>query len=643
MRLEFIRLQNFRQFMGQQDADFSNQDDLNVTVFHGMNGAGKTSLFSAINWCLYEAGVEDIGEIISKPALMEAVEGGTVTMGVAVGFMHQAKRFIAKRTQDVIKSDHAYSTDTKFSLVQIKPSGDSETIRNPIGYMNSILPDNVRPYFFFDGEKMDDLTRADNKEVENAIRNIMRLPALERGEAHLTSIAAEFRRTIKKQGSSEVTRLTFKEDELREQKDKAIIRRDELKEEIRLARQHVADIEAMLRERESARELQYRRDNIQSRLTELEQRKQAKVLQIQQLANISYVNFLSEHALTALGILDEKRERGEIPSGIREQLVKDLLEEMVCICGRPFDEDDETHKKLYSLLRQTASGKLEEEVLGLGGKINGLSMAAATETKALNNVMQDHTQMEASTKQLYAELDDIKRQLKEMPEGEIAELERQRAKFERDRDMCLSEHGTVEGTVSEIIRQIGETVENKRAAEAKEKKLGLLSRKESLAQKAADAITQIKSEFSEHTRREIEIATKEIFSRLAWKQEHFQDIQLHSDFHLEVIDRWGLPTRQELSAGERQILSLSFISAMSAVSGEDAPLVMDTPFGRLSGDHLAAAAENLPNLTSQLILFVTDREWDEASRTGLEPRTGIQYELQFNENTGCTQIVEVDW
>jgi hypothetical protein len=31
-----------------------------------------------------------------------------------------------------------------------------------------------------------------------------------------------------------------------------------------------------------------------------------------------------------------------------------------------------------------------------------------------------------------------------------------------------------------------------------------------------------------------------------------------------------------------QVLSLSFITAMSRVSEEEAPLVMDTPFGRLS-------------------------------------------------------------
>ena len=69
---------------------------------------------------------------------------------------------------------------------------------------------------------------------------------------------------------------------------------------------------------------------------------------------------------------------------------------------------------------------------------------------------------------------------------------------------------------------------------------------------------------------------------------------------------------------------------------------MDTPFGRLSGNHLSAVAENLPTLTPQLVLFVTDREWDASSQQGLGPRTGRQYKLDFDSQTGCTTIREIE-
>jgi DNA sulfur modification protein DndD len=241
----------------------------------------------------------------------------------------------------------------------------------------------------------------------------------------------------------------------------------------------------------------------------------------------------------------------------------------------------------------------------------------------------------------YSELDDVKRQLVGTSIEEISALERRRTIAQRQLETNLAEQGRLESDLNSIEDQLVDIKKLREAEEKKEKEVALLVRKESLAQRAADAVSRIKEEFFEQTRKEIESSTKEVFSKLAWKQEHFQDVCLDQDFKLEVIDRWGTPTRKELSAGERQILSLSFITAISQLSGEEAPLVMDTPFGRLSGNHLTTVAENLPNLTPQLILFVTDREWDEASKTKLEPRMCAQYDLCFNNKTGCTEIAEI--
>lgn len=645
MKLEYIELEDFRQFYGIQTADFSISPDLNVTVFHGVNGAGKTSLFSAINWCLYDAGVEDIGELVSKEALSNTDDGERAQTRVAVIFLHQGNRYIAKRVLTVRKSEHgeAKPLDTEFTLTRIRASGDAEDISNPVGYVNAILPANVRPYFFFDGEKMDDLTRADNKEVEEAIRNVMRLPALERAERHLKSIAGEYRREIGKQGSPELEKLISQEERLRAEKDKALERQEELKDEIRLARQHIDDLKAKLREIEDTRDLQKQRDNIEDLLETLDGQAERQLQSIQRVANQSYIKLMTQPLQQALIVLDEKRERGEIPSGIREQFVKDLLDNSECICGRPFQENDPVHERLTSLLNRTSSSELESEVLRLAGNLRALSSIVSSQASSLDSSVSDHVETQSRMDRLYRRLDDIKRQLESAPKEEIAGLEKRRSDFQRKLEMALGERGSIENQIQSLDQQIEETIKDKREAEAKEEKLSLLTRKEEFAQKAADAVTRIKQEFFEHTRREIEAATKEVFHKLAWKQEHFQDVRLDSDFRLEVIDRWGTPTRQELSAGERQILSLAFICAMVKVSGEEAPMVMDTPFGRLSGNHLTAVAENLPDLTSQLVLFVTDREWDEASRTNLEPQAGAQYELQFDPKSGCTDIAEVAW
>lgn len=641
MKLEFIRLINFRQYFGEQTVEVSTFGDLNVTVFHGSNGAGKTSLFSAINWCLYEQGADDIGQLVSKEAMARAPEGERVPCVVTIGFIDKGQRFIAERVAYYRKvGNQVRGEKTELSLTRILKSGDSEPIFNPIGAMNAILPANVRPYFFFDGEKMDDLTKAGSKDIEDAIRNIMRLPTIERAQEHLQDIADEYRRELRKKGSPEIEKLILQEDELRSKKELLLKRKEELRENIRLGRQQIADIEEKLRGSEATKELQKRRDTIENLLADYERREKELIISIQKIANKSYVTMLSEVSQKSLMIVNQKREKGEIPSGIREQFIRDLLERGICICGRPFTEGDEAYKHLTELLETSTSSKLENEVLLMAGAILSLSNNASNFSENLDIRCKDLASNKESAARLYAELDDIKRQVIDTSIEEIVNLERQRSKFQRQLETNIAEQSRLENEIYYIDKQLEDLLKQREAAEKKEKEIAVLARKQTLAQRAADAVAEIKEQFFEQTRQEIEKATKEVFSRLAWKQDHFQDVCLDQDFRLEVIDRWGTPTRKELSAGERQILSLSFITAMSMLSGEEAPLVMDTPFGRLSGSHLKAVAENLPNLTPQLILFVTDREWDEASRTQLEPKTGAQFDLCFDKKTGCTEIKE---
>ena len=93
MKLDHIVLQNFRQYFGQQKLIFSQDPRKNVTVIHGVNGAGKTSLFLAINWCLYgevilKEGVANLTELVSKEAVSEAQIGDEIETSVYLIFTH---------------------------------------------------------------------------------------------------------------------------------------------------------------------------------------------------------------------------------------------------------------------------------------------------------------------------------------------------------------------------------------------------------------------------------------------------------------------------------------------------------------------------------------------------------------------------
>ncbi len=179
---------------------------------------------------------------------------------------------------------------------------------------------------------------------------------------------------------------------------------------------------------------------------------------------------------------------------------------------------------------------------------------------------------------------------------EISRLEEKRRRFNEDVDRANLEIGALSQRIEQTTKEIGDLEKKITQAEKEEKRGRELSLKLELAQKSADAITEMYQVFADNMRQRIEARTKEVFRSLVWKESHFQDVRLGEDFNLEVIDRWGQSARPELSAGERQVLSLSFIAAMAQVSEEEAPL--GDGYSRLVAFlpiTVTASANNCPN------------------------------------------------
>jgi len=651
MKLERIVLENFRQYYDRQQLAFARDATRNVTVIHGVNGAGKTSMFLAINWCLYGRNAENIkvvnnvGELISKEATSRANPGDEVRASVTIAFLHNGDRYTVKRTligSKLQTGKLAVNELDQFTMMRQGADGRAQPVSNPIGTMNAILPVNAREYFLFDGEKIDNFAKPDAAaEVKEAIYLILKLKVLERAQYHLGKVAADYRGELKRTSGGELRELLEQDEQLRTKRDKDIRRKEELAQEIESARRKIVEIDSKLRDSQNAKSLQLQRDllerDLKQRRTELEQ----VVESIREKASSAY-SLVAQSAISqALTILNEKRERGEIPSSIRQQFIQDLLERTVCICGRPFSEHGPESEHLRELLDSTVPGSLEDAVLDTSAALAAFDGKISQKKDDLTTNMRRRSELIEIIRNLDAELDDVSRQLKGSPLEEISRLEAQRRNFLADVDNHNLESGALVQRIEQTGKEIA-TLEKSIAKARKERQRGeKLSIKLELAQKASDAIAEMYQAFADDMRQRIEASTKSTFRKLVWKDSHFQDVQLGSDFNLEVIDRYGQPARPELSAGERQVLSLSFITAMSQVSEEEAPLVMDTPFGRLSSQHRDSITEHLPKMADQLVLFVTDEELHGQARENLNACIGAEYRLSFDKRTSCTMIEEV--
>jgi len=436
MKLERIIIENFRQYFGRQKLTFPKDSQRNVTVIHGVNGAGKTSLFLAINWCLYGEGVSNVGELISKEAISRAKPGEIVHSSVELSFTHNGERYlVSRRLRGAKRPDGSISLQIgdDFTLMKTRLNGETEKVNNPVGTINAILPSNVRTYFLFDGEKIDNFAKPESSdEVKYAIYNVLKLEVLTRARRHLEEVADEYRRELKRISSGELRELVEQLEQLRNKKEKDLKKLDEVVREIESARNKIKDIDQRLLELQNARAHQQQRERLERDIQQIRTELNELIEEIRSIVTCGYMIKAKPALITALSILDEKRERGEIPSNIRQQFIQDLIDRKVCICGRPFEIGSNEHKHLIALMNRSFPGSLEDDVLNTSANLKALSEQSETHRNQLNKFMQKRVALLDRLKALEEELDDVSRQLKGSPQEEISSLENKRRDFLAD-------------------------------------------------------------------------------------------------------------------------------------------------------------------------------------------------------------------
>ena len=341
----------------------------------------------------------------------------------------------------------------------------------------------------------------------------------------------------------------------------------------------------------------------------------------------------------------------ERPSGIPKPILDELIEQMCCLCGRKIGHKSPEYQNIQSLLAQAVSPELEFAIMETESSLKRLIRDSVKSiVKKLKLALNKESEIKHEIRKNEARLDEIKGKLKDFDEKEVDKLEKVRGKYGQNiqelEDEVIRIEVRMQGLKDEIDK-LNEKIDKEKASGQKEKQL---KRYWQLAKDASSAMEKLYQIFFDDKREEIQTEVRKIFKQLVWKESQFQDVRLSEEYELQVIDRFGKQARPEMSAGERQVLSLAFIAAMAKIAVEETlpemksepfPMVMDTPFGRLSTQHRENITEAIPNIAEQLVLFVTDEELHGQARMNLEPRIGAEYELQFDDETGSSTIKKI--
>jgi DNA sulfur modification protein DndD len=216
LRIKSVTIKNFRAYHGDSGPIlFSRDQSSPVTIFHGTNGLGKTSLFNAIHWGIYGKERKSKDHKTKSEGLVNSYVIDTISDGaddemfVKIQIENQnddhqyeIQRKILLRKEgissDLILSDVLGGNVPRYIVANSEvsfsykdpDSDDDELIKttNPItvsSLLKKIFPRQLSNFFLLDGELLDDFMNSNDVFVKNGIEQISQLPLLVNAVKHI--------------------------------------------------------------------------------------------------------------------------------------------------------------------------------------------------------------------------------------------------------------------------------------------------------------------------------------------------------------------------------------------------------------------------------------------------------------------------
>ena len=650
LEIRSLTLENYRQYAGENEIKLHTQDDKNVNVIQGQNGAGKSNTLNAITLCLYgkESHLDESKDnelesypYVNRKALDEVGENETAEGRIEITLGEDEPEYIFSRNFKTVKlNGTSFSSQHGELQLKEKRGGDWKSVEHVSTRLNQILPVHVHQYFLFDGERLDEFFGEGYTErVKDGLLDVSHIELLERGIDHLGSFEGDFEKELSEVGDA----AERKRKEYEKAKEKVKDLNEDLeqtKTNIRETKDHIDEIDEKLQDSAdpNVRDKQQKREYLTERLRDIrddiqEVRKEASRELVKAGPPLYAVQSL-EYTVTELRQLSEQ---GKLPPKIQDTFIEELLEKGECICGEQLTED---HREHLLSLQEEMSTVVENNLEGKMA-IPGLLQDAHEDSETLIDKRQKLAELEDKERQTNKELNEISEELKahDIPDDvDVQELEKQRTEYEDQLEELQEQKGKLEVRIEQTEEDRDEKKKAFNKEVSKEEKNAEVLKKIQFIESSRDELESMKDDIVSSVREEIETKMDEYFNEIIWKEEDYTVI-LTDEYQVRVEGPRSDNKIGSLSAGERQVLAFSFLSALTSVSGFNAPLVIDTPLGRISSTPKRRLAQNLPEYIddTQMTFLMTDEEYTDEVRINMKPHVSNEYKLEFADEV--TKVV----
>jgi len=659
-----VKCSNFFRFYGDCMISCIVDNEKNVTVIRGENGTGKTTMLNAFYYCMYGE-VEPplfVSKILNELAEHELQEGGTVDAKVEITFVDKEIEYTAIRKRTFVKRNGSATQlgGEDFNILQKnEKTGNSREIAESDDFFENIIPNNLRGFFFFDGERIDRLAKVDGRdEIRDAILNILGLTKLENLKGHLEQIVAELTREQRRYQTDIGKDLNDDHHALCTQKGKMEDNLKKVKDDIRMATENINRISDFLSNFNSAtiNALEEDRKNTEAFISRLTTDIKAKNKELMTLATRKFKHNLVAFAFDdVFQYLESKREKGELPSDIKEQFIDDLLKKQLCICERELKKGEAAYEAVLRKKANAGRTELDNAYLKITAYIKQ-SKAIVEEFFALYFAIKGEiTGLEAQKDIQVKRYAEIKKDFNESRIEQVRLQEEERSQLQDDLERYRDAKVRLEYDIENQTKKIESKLKEIQSLEARGEQEIAIKKRRDTVMLLGQLNQEMRTYFMDTTRSNLDERIREVFDSM--KEKSYRFARLTDDFVLEITnDLADEDDRRVLSTGEGQIASLAFIASLvsyakekmhskllSDFGGGDFPIVMDSPFGNLSAGHKQNVAREIGNLASQVIVVVSDEQWSSTVERNIIPRVNMIYQMSDgsieNQNVGEHTVV----
>ncbi len=657
MKFNKLTIENYKSFQFPTAINFpQSSEGKSIFLMGGMNGAGKTSVMEAINICLYGAKPENIYKTINRKELSKGNAFVSFELEMETD---DFKTLMVHRSWSAGATDSPKFKDLKERLVVVQ-DGKRVSVENKEiwqDYINATIPKGITQFFFFDGEKIQEIASDDHSEVrlQSSLEAALGIQYISRLSADVLFLKQEERKGFIQISDEDIN---FKESELKKEQRKLLNKiqeRNELNNELENFKNDKDDAQARFKAI----------FNLDPESSEIIKQKEKKRIQLSNKSNQldSQIKTLTEQFLpwamagslfasvkSQIEIERESQKQNAISENAVE-LAKEIVEQLELpepITDKPLttEQKAELEKRVLLLLQQNYSKSDVKKILNLSDRdaakvLNRIEETEQSDVLQLTDLIKEKSELDFEIKSLEASI----------ASSGSTESERELfAELQNLIESCQIQIGRLSVKTSNINEEI--IILEMKIKEI-ELEISKLYEKHNFSKEKADfiqecdTIANLMNAYMVKLRKNkvhlLQEKTFEMYKMLSSKAGLIKDLEINDKtYEITVRDKSGHEVKKSsLSAGEKEVFALSLLWGLAQTSQLNLPIIIDTPLSRLDSIHRDNIVKHyFPNAATQVIILSTDTEVDNNYFKNLEPNLTGAARLEFNQNNELTTVRE---